>query len=372
MDSPDPLRPPDGAVEPPAPLASCTVVIARPDFAEPLWEELRGMAPGGALVGDSPRWREWQVDPADLKSRAIAFAQQVLPQAELISAASIRLWVEASGPRIVAALDALPGPWRLHVFPVAVPGGTAGGRRCQLLEEALREWLKRKRKRLLARLAPADDELPPLPWGPEESFVQIALRTAESGALSILTPPELAAWQSAISLVPGGDYPWIEDRQAPSRAFAKVHEAEAHSGLWIAKGETCVDLGASPGGWTWVAVERGARVVAVDRSPLRDDLMREPYVEFVRGDAFRHRPPKRVDWLLCDVIAFPQKTLELLRTWLVERLCRRFLVTIKFRGDDEHPLLEAFKTLLEAHAGPYLIRRLRANKNEATIIGQVR
>ena len=59
-----------------------------------------------------------------------------------------------------------------------------------------------------------------------------------------------------------------------------------------------------------------AQVVAVDRSPLRDDLMHHARVEFRPGDAFGFEPPRAVDWLLCDVIAAPERTAALLLAWL--------------------------------------------------------
>ena len=83
---------------------------------------------------------------------------------------------------------------------------------------------------------------------------------------------------------------------------------------------------------------RRARVVAIDRSPLRPDLMANPALTFLRGDAFKYQPPETVDWLLCDVIAFPQRIIDLLQTWIAGRWCRRFCVTIKFRGNAEYPL----------------------------------
>ena len=53
-------------------------------------------------------------------------------------------------------------------------------------------------------------------------------------------------------------------RAAPSRAFAKLTEALARLGHWMGPGERCVDLGASPGGWSFVALGKGAQVIAVD------------------------------------------------------------------------------------------------------------
>jgi 23S rRNA (cytidine2498-2'-O)-methyltransferase len=139
----------------------------------------------------------------------------------------------------------------------------------------------------------------------------------------------------------------------------------------IAKDETCVDLGASPGSWTWWALERGARVTAVDRSPLRDDLMRHPQMTFVRGDAFEFQPEEPVDWLLCDVIAFPERSIELLERWLRERWCRLFCVTLKFRGADEYVHLEAARQMLLASGAAFQLRRLSSNKNEVTAFGRI-
>jgi 23S rRNA (cytidine2498-2'-O)-methyltransferase len=161
-------------------------------------------------------------------------------------------------------------------------------------------------------------------------------------------------------------------REAPSRAVQKLAEAELRLDRPIAPGEVCVDLGSSPGSWAWHALERGARVVAVDRSPLRGDLLEHPGLEFVRGDAFGYRPPEPVDWLLCDVIAFPQRTLELLVQWLAAGWCRFFCVTIKFRGTEDYPVLEQFKAELGRQAESFCLRRFTSNKNEVMAVGQAR
>lgn len=348
-----------------------TLVLSRPDFEPPLAAELARLAPSAAVRRVSPSWWEWAVRGEELPGRAVAFARQVLPHAEPLVAESIRLWAEMLCDRLLDRLRDHAGPWRLQIFPVEVPGGTAGRRRCGLIEAAVLDRLKRKRKSLLALRIPepAEPDLPPAPREPAEALVQVALRTAAEGACSLLLPAERAPWDVALSLVAGGDFPWIEDKAAPSRAFAKVVEAEAQAGFRFVPGETCVDLGASPGGWTWVAVQRGARVIAVDRSPLREDLMRHPRVTFVKGDAFEYRPDKPVDRLLCDLIAAPERTFELLRTWLTAGLCREFLVTVKFRGDADYGRLADFERLLAETCSRYFLRRLGVNKNEATLVG---
>ena len=54
------------------------------------------------------------------------------------------------------------------------------------------------------------------------------------------------------------------------------------------------------------------------------------------GDAFGYRPPEPVDWLLCDVICRPERTLELAETWMREGLCRRLVATLKFTGTGDY------------------------------------
>ncbi len=90
---------------------------------------------------------------------------------------------------------------------------------------------------------------------------------------------------------------------------------------------------------------------------------------FHPGDAFAFRPASRVDWLICDVIAAPERSLELLRRWLREGWCRNFVVTIKFKGSDDYPLLEPLKTHLPTVCADYRLTRLCANHNEACVAG---
>ena len=112
-----------------------------------------------------------------------------------------------------------------------------------------------------------------------------------------------------------------------------------------------------------------AQVTAIDRSPLREDLMHHPRLRFVQADAFKYVPEEPVDWLLSDVIAFPARSLELLETWLSRRWCRQFCVTIKFRGQEEYSRLEQCKSLLDSLGTEYCLHRLTHNRNEVTAYG---
>jgi len=308
-----------------------------------------------------PDWKQFGV----VARPSLVWSRQTLPVAELLTAPSINQWVETLGQQIIAALDDELGHWTL-LLGAAVPEANAvSPRRINLIEQGLHDWLKRKQKRLLKTWTPADA-------GMTGSLLQVAWTAGDSAYWSHCSPEVAQHAAPALSRFAAGLPPVASDLQAPARAFAKLVEAQQRLGRAIQPGETCVDLGASPGGWTWVAVQRGARVTAIDRSPLRADLMQHPDVEFVKGDAFAYEPPQPIDWLLCDVAAFPQRTLELLEQWLGQRWCRNFVVTTKFRGQEGYELLPAYKQLLRDSGYEFQIRRLNANKNEMTSMGTLK
>jgi len=135
----------------------------------------------------------------------------------------------------------------------------------------------------------------------------------------------------------GGQRRMADDAQAPSRSFLKVEEAYFVLGEAPAPGQTVADLGAAPGGWSYSAAKRGARVLAVDNGPLKGGASENPSITHAEEDAFRFRPRPPVDWLFCDLLDDPRKVLELLRLWVEGRWCRRFIVNLKFGRHD--PLL---------------------------------
>ena len=180
------------------------------------------------------------------------------------------------------------------------------------------------------------------------------------------------AWRHALVPYPAGRIPVASDKSAPSRAFAKLAEAELRLGQSILPGDVVVDLGASPGSWTYWAMQRGARVTSVDRSPLRHDLMNHGHVEFVQGDAFRFKPTAPVDWLVCDVIAAPRRSIDLAIQWAREGWARRLVVTVKFKGVAEYALLDELKSGLAPLCSEFRLARLCANRNEACVMAVVR
>ncbi|MGC3968686.1 MAG: SAM-dependent methyltransferase [Pirellulales bacterium] len=291
------------------------VFVCEPDWTAALADELRRtLSPiigrsqvvessaGCVVAGAYDDAKLAQVEPI------AAFAEQVLPAAAACRAASVSQWAEAATRAVSDGLDQLDVAWRLHVFSTPFPDGTSGVGRAQLVEQAIGERMHEVRRRLLRRRNDDSEGA----WRADEALVQVLLTAPDAGWISVVKADERERWRYCLSPWIAGRIEPAEDKLAPSRAFAKLVEAELRLGCRIAADETCIDLGASPGSWSYTALRRGTLVTAVDRSALRDDLMADRRLTFVRGDAFTYWPEEPVDWLLSDVIAFPDRICELL------------------------------------------------------------
>lgn len=309
--------------------------------------EIKSLAPGVLATSNVPT----------VMAPACAFVRQALLHCEPISAPSISAWARSAAEFLLQKLDASSEPWRLHFVSLS---SEPVHRRAELINSAVREQLQRRRKRLLKTLH-AGDELRVA----DEYVAQVGLLSKDAGVCSIQRLPAseiehlISRYEAGIVWVPA-------DAAPPSRAYRKLVEAQLRAGRRIAPGETCVDLGASPGGWTAIAVRQGACVTAVDRSPLRADLMQDPLVRFVKGDGFAFKPEAQVDWLLCDIIAFPERSVELIECWLSQGWCRNLCVTLKFRGEIDLSVIAHARAVLSRHARFYFLKQLSNNKNEVT------
>lgn len=192
---------------------------------------------------------------------------------------------------------------------------------------------------------------------------------APMGSFTLLAPDRLLASASCSSPLPNGEWQFVEDREGPpSRAYLKLWEALTrfallYGGEMPKPGESCLDLGACPGGWTWVLAGLGARVGAVDKAPLAPNVAAMPGVIWRQGSAFaldpRHEPA--VDWLCSDVICYPARLLALVKRWIEAGKARRMVCTLKFQGETDHASGAAFAAI----PGSTLLH-LHHNKHELT------
>jgi 23S rRNA (cytidine2498-2'-O)-methyltransferase len=141
--------------------------------------------------------------------------------------------------------------------------------------------------------------------------------------------------------------------QAPSRSTLKLEEglltllsAEERE-LELKAQMRAVDLGASPGGWTWQMTERGISVIAIDNGPMDKTLMQSGFVEHLRVDGFHYCPPRQQDWVLCDMVEQPARIAELMANWVAKGWARQALFNLKLPMKKRFDELQRCRQLIE-------------------------
>ncbi len=223
--------------------------------------------------------------------------------------------------------------WTRNVWerPLLVEFGSVG-EAARILRSIQRNWAVAP-SRLHRRAALIAQKLPPLPSKPKAfPFVP---PDVPMGAFTLLDENTMIASPECSSPFPNGELEFEEDREGPpSRAYRKLWEALVLAGELPAQGDTCVDAGASPGGWTWALAGLGAEVLAIDRADLEPRIAALPNVRAMRHDAFTLKPDSigAVDWLCSDVVCYPPALLEWISSWLESGLARNYICTIKMQG----------------------------------------
>ena len=240
------------------------------------------------------------------------------------------------------------------------PQETVGlGRRLSAVESACGELLKKKLSRV-AKLAVAD-----VPRG-----------AGPARGLWVYFVDFGRAYVAREAFV-HGQRRMADDDLAPSRSYLKVEEAYVVLGREPAEGETVCDLGAAPGGWSYSAAKRGARVVAIDNGPLKGGALDHPRIEHLREDAFKFAPRagETFDWLFCDMVEEPHHVLQhIVGPWLAQGWCRRFVINLKFGRVDAVGLLRELRapdSVLTKYAPGRRIRHLYHDREELTLVGEV-
>ena len=163
---------------------------------------------------------------------------------------------------------------------------------------------------------------------------------------------------------------------APSRSALKLEEAllvlltaDERERL-LRPGMRAADLGAAPGGWTWVLARQKLQVTAIDNGPLREHVMDTGLVQHLRADGFAWHPAKPLDWMVCDMVEQPSRVAARMAEWFREGWCRHAIFNLKLpmkkRWQETRLCLERF----EAQAGrPLTIRakQLYHDREEITV-----
>lgn len=206
------------------------------------------------------------------------------------------------------------------------------------------------------------DKLPPLRPKPRPFPYEVP--ASPMGAWTLWESDLMLASADCSSPFANGEIEFEEHKVGPpSRAYRKLWEALVLAGRHPQVGERCIDLGASPGGWTWVLQALGASVLAIDKAPLDAGITALPNVEVRNESAFGLDPVAvgPVDWLFSDVICYPQRLFDLVTRWRDAGMAKHFICTIKFQGSDEHAIARSFAEIPGSR-----VVHLHHNKHELT------
>lgn len=290
------------------------VYIAHPDYLQDLCQELKVISRIEGNLVISPE-----------QNKTICFANDVWLNPQIVTIDSIS--------QAVKLLRAEGKYWYLN--PIA------NIRRSKLIEAELRKLPN------LQHTFPVTTEIPPI------------------GCFSLLDKNTLIYSKNRWKQPPLGDYQFQEDKKnPPNRAYLKLWEALTLLGRYPKPGETAIDLGASPGGWSYVMQTFGAHVTAVDKAPLEARIGKLPRIHFMQQSAFALDPEtfaNPVDWLLCDVASYPDRTLALIHRWISAGKAKQMIITIKLQGKTDFATLNAFQDIPNAR-----VIHLCHNKHEAT------
>lgn len=221
------------------------------------------------------------------------------------------------------------------------------------------------------RMALIQEKLPYIPL--KERDFPVNIPNSQMGLWTLLDNDTLLASAKTSSPLPLGLLTLKEDHEnPPSRAYLKVQEALTLAAFYFniplpGKGSHCFEAGACPGGWTWVLVGLGAQVLAVDRAPLAQSLMKNPLVTFMTHDAFTLDPAilsesGKIDWVFSDVICYPERLLSWVKKW-IEYSNPNMICTIKMQGQINWSLVQDFADIPQSK-----VLHLHYNKHELTFI----
>jgi 23S rRNA (cytidine2498-2'-O)-methyltransferase len=167
---------------------------------------------------------------------------------------------------------------------------------------------------------------------------------------------------------PAGWHEFEEDKDfPPNRAYLKLWEIFCTQELKIKPTDCAIEIGAAPGGWSWVLSQYFKKVYTFDRADLAPQIKKISNIEHHIGDAFKIDPEKFEDctWFFSDLICTPEKIYETTQFWLAHSRVKNFICTIKFKGGCDFEAIDKFLKIPDSK-----IVRLYQNKNEVTWIKQ--
>ncbi|WP_454783710.1 SAM-dependent methyltransferase [Legionella sp. WA2024007413] len=290
------------------------VYVTKPEFLPILAEELGNVS---KIVEDLVFSSHKKLD--------VCFAQDIWLEPQTVTFQSIS--------EAVKILRQAGKFWHLH--PISHV------RRSRLIEEQLRQTPP------LLRQFPIEEEIPQI------------------GAFCLLDKNTLIYSQKRQKKWPNGTCYFIEDKlNPPNRAYLKLWEALTLLEKYPKPGDQVLDLGASPGGWSYVMQSLGTSVTSVDKALLDPQIAKLPRINYLQQSAFAIDPmqwEQSYDWVLSDVACYPERAYALIMKWIESGKAKQLIFTIKLQGTIEMATIKKFQKIPNS-----FLTNMFYNKHEAT------
>jgi 23S rRNA (cytidine2498-2'-O)-methyltransferase len=172
---------------------------------------------------------------------------------------------------------------------------------------------------------------------------------------------------------PGGVPNLAAPASMVSRAYLKLAEALLWSGLPIAPGDRCVEIGSAPGGSCQLLLERGCEVTGVDPAEMDARVLAHPRFTHVRARAkdLKRAAFEPFRWLTCDANVAPKYTLDTVEpivTWPRSRI-EGVVLTLKLTDEKLAASLAAFVERIRSWAfADVRLRQLAFNRREVCAV----
>ncbi len=290
------------------------VYIAKPDFLTELCAELDNVT---QVIGN--------VVLSTHKKTDVCFAQDIWLEPCIVQFNSIS--------DAVKILKNAGRFWYLHTM--------SHSGRSKLIAEQLRKY------NALTKDFPIKDEIPMI-----GGFALLDQNTL------LYSPTRSKKWPQGICL-------FNEDKiNPPNRAYLKLWEALTLLNKLPQPGESAIDLGASPGGWTYVMQSLGTKVTAVDKALLDPKIANRAGVTFLQQSAFALDPATLeapFDWVLSDIACYPERAYGLIMKWIESKKAKQMIFTIKLQGSVDMAIIKQFQAIPNAQ-----LIHMHYNKHEVT------
>ncbi|MDR2704443.1 MAG: SAM-dependent methyltransferase, partial [Planctomycetaceae bacterium] len=176
---------------------------------------------------------------------------------------------------------------------------------------------------------------------------------------------------------PGGVLPITIPDNAVSRAWLKFEEGLQWSGFPIAKGDCCLDIGASPGGGSQVLLSHGAKVLGVDPAEMDPVVLNHSGFTHIRSKISQTKRSlfQNVRWIIADINVAPNYTLDVLEELATRKEIplRGMLFTLKlFQWSLAEHLPSYIERLQHWGFDDVRVKQLVFNRQEVTVAVQRR